>query len=406
MLQVDAARSPVDASSTTVTDAGSDRYRWLAWRLRYGKANRGGFGGGGQLATGIECVRWPGPCGERLREPSPRADYRRPVRQREVPRDSGTQLGDGPVQISGGQAGNPEGMVDRSEAGDAQTRHHRQVGVGKEQIIGAAGGVSVAEQVSGLHDAVHRHQPAARSGQLEQIAAAHRGQRARCGAMVAGLGQCHGQHRAHRVVYHAKYGGVDDPAQRRQHFAQATLIPADSQQVRCVPRRRLRRTHCLAAPRAGLSQSFSPLKVAAADGEHDIHRGEHESHPAMIFARQFLPQLLQLALRVGIAVGEQVSGAPEQADQQIASTSGTEALADEFGCQLPAQPALPRPQQAVMRETESFRSGNRIPRSAGFAKHSKDHRGSATSVVRLPGEPDAQAQRERGVRIGHRQGPA
>ena len=85
---------------------------------------------------------------------------------------------DGLVEPPRSQRGDPEGLLSRAEAGDAEAADHRQARMREEQLIRLGGEIGVLDQVRRLDDAVHRHQPAAGPRQAGEIAAAQHGQAA------------------------------------------------------------------------------------------------------------------------------------------------------------------------------------------------------------------------------------
>ena len=103
---------------------------------------------------------------------------------------------------------------------------------------------------------------------------------------------------------------------------------------------------------------------------------------------------------------------PEQAHQQVAAALGAEARLDQLDGQFPAQPDVVRVEQAVVGDAQRLRQELGTRRASGsgwlrgrpdFRKRGQDRRVRAVEVVRLPGQPGADAQREHRARVQQRE---
>ena len=126
----------------------------------------------------------------------------------------------------------------------------------------------------------------------------------------------------------------------------------------------------------------------------------------MVALGQRLAQFGQAPPGVRVAVQEHVHGLPEQPHQQVAAPGGTEAQADQVDGQRPAQRAVFRAEQAVVREAERLGERHRVADGARLVEYREDGARVAGTVAVLAGDPGAQPQPGRRRRVDERQRPA
>ena len=204
----------------------------------------------------------------------------------------------------------------RSEARDGEARHHRVVGKRAEQLVALSGRFVVAQQCGGFNGAGDRHHPGARLPDRGETTAAQVGKRSLGLARVTSGGRDNGERGEEAVVRLGQRRGVRQICDQRQDLLGPALVPADRDQLRAVPTRRIRVADLLARAHDARREILG-LRASDRFGIASITSSAtttYSTHSKRTSTRRLL-RLAQRPLTPRVSVQEQVDGAPCEPEQ-------------------------------------------------------------------------------------------